>query len=78
MPPPFSDVQDSPLFRARVKELEENVEALRERAARLIKGAKKYSAGLEDAWKVTLNFADCLEVRRRGRAGGWSGAAGGC
>ena len=34
--------QDSPLFRARCRELEDNVDRLRERAQRLIKGSKKY------------------------------------
>ena len=63
IPVVFPDVQDSPLFRGKVRELETNVEALRERAAKLIKGAKKYKDGLEDAYQSTLAFANCLEVR---------------
>ncbi|GAB4819633.1 hypothetical protein N2152v2_006679 [Parachlorella kessleri] len=61
IPVVFPDVQDSPLFRGKVRELETNVEALRERAAKLIKGAKKYKDGLEDAYQSTLAFATCLE-----------------
>lgn len=58
----FRPPQDSPLFRSRVRELEGNVDALRDRASRLIKGAKKYKDGLEDAFQCTLAFANCLEV----------------
>ncbi|PRW20973.1 ADP-ribosylation factor GTPase-activating AGD3-like [Chlorella sorokiniana] len=57
----FSDLQDSPLFRAKVGELDGSLERLKERAAKLTKSAKKYSGSLDAGALGTGAFADSLE-----------------
>lgn len=61
MEPTFSDVADSPLFRARVDELDGNLERLKDRTARLQKGTKKYAGSLEESFQSTTAFADSIE-----------------
>ena len=61
MEPTFSDVADSPIFRARVDELDTNLERLKDRTARLQKGTKKYAASIEESFQSTTAFADSVE-----------------
>lgn len=57
----FSDLQDSPLFRAKVGELDSSLERLKDRAAKLTKSAKKYSGALDASALGTGAFAESLE-----------------
>ncbi|KAL4420567.1 hypothetical protein ABPG75_010223 [Micractinium tetrahymenae] len=67
-PPPavgtllFSDLQDSPLFRSKLNELDGNLERLKERASKLTKASKKYSSVLDSGALGTTAFADSLEA----------------
>ncbi|PSC71679.1 ADP-ribosylation factor GTPase-activating AGD1 [Micractinium conductrix] len=58
----FSDLQDSPLFRSKVTELDGNLERLKDRASKLTKSAKKYAQVLDGAALGTNGFADSLEA----------------
>ncbi|KAL4436335.1 hypothetical protein ABPG77_009897 [Micractinium sp. CCAP 211/92] len=58
----FSDLQDSPLFHSKLNELDGNLERLKERASKLTKASKKYSAVIESASLGTSAFADSLEA----------------
>ncbi|KAL4855575.1 ADP-ribosylation factor GTPase-activating protein AGD3 [Chlorella vulgaris] len=58
----FSDLQDSPLFRSKVGELDGNLEKLKERASKLTKASKKYSGVLDSASLGTSAFADSLQA----------------
>ncbi|KAI3430848.1 hypothetical protein D9Q98_009258 [Chlorella vulgaris] len=58
----FSDLQDSPLFRSKVGELDGNLEKLKERASKLTKASKKYSGVLDTASLGTSAFADSLQA----------------
>ena len=50
MASPFESVEDSPFLRAQLRSLDEGVDELRERTARLSKGCSAYRDGLEDAY----------------------------
>ncbi len=63
----FSDLQDSPLFRSKVGELDGNLEKLKERASKLTKASKKYSGVLDTASLGTSAFADRWASRLLGR-----------
>lgn len=58
---PFHDLDDSPLFRYRVSQLEKSTVSLTKEANRLIKGAKSYVNGIEANFHGAETFADSLE-----------------
>lgn len=58
----FTDLEDSPLFHARVSEISTSSDALRARAKMLIRGAKSYVTGIEATYSGATAFADSLET----------------
>ena len=59
---PFESVEDSPFLRAQLRSLDEGVDELRERTARLSKGCSAYRDGLEDAYANEVNFAESVRA----------------
>jgi len=59
---PFQDLDDSPLFRHRVSQLEQSTVSLTKKANKLIKGAKSYVNGIEANFHGAETFADSLEA----------------
>lgn len=66
--PVFTMLDDTPMFRKRLQQLEEGTEMLRDRSQRLVKGSKKYADGLSDGCAADLAFARAIE--QFGTAGG--------
>ena len=62
MASPFESVEDSPFLRAQLRSLDEGVDELRERTARLSKGCSAYRDGLEDAYANEVNFAESVRA----------------
>jgi Arf-GAP/coiled-coil/ANK repeat/PH domain-containing protein len=58
----FTDLEDSPIFRARASELEQGLDRVKDRAQKLIKDAAKYCKSIEGQHAATLSFADSLET----------------
>eukprot|EP00887_Chlorella_sp_A99_P007156 scaffold2.g7156.t1 len=58
---PFSGVEDSPLFRTSVAELEAGVESLKQRGQRFVKDSRKLCEGLDAEFAASSAFADALE-----------------
>lgn len=58
----FTDLNDSPIFRARATELEQGLDRVKDRAQKLIKDAAKYCKSIEGQHTATLSFADSLET----------------
>ncbi|MED6125064.1 hypothetical protein PIB30_064952 [Stylosanthes scabra] len=57
----FAKLQDSPMFRQQLQNMEEGAESLRTRCWRFYKGCKKYTDGLLDACDGDFSFASALE-----------------
>eukprot|EP00246_Nothoceros_aenigmaticus_P000288 TRINITY_DN1043_c0_g2_i1.p1 TRINITY_DN1043_c0_g2~~TRINITY_DN1043_c0_g2_i1.p1 ORF type:complete len:698 (+),score=132.22 TRINITY_DN1043_c0_g2_i1:243-2336(+) len=58
----FAKLDDSPMFRKQLQQLEESAEALRDRCQKFFKGCKKYTDGLGEAYDGDLAFASALET----------------
>ena len=58
---PFESVEDSPFLRVQMRALEEDVDALRERAGKLGKACAAYRDGLEDGFVNELNFSEATK-----------------
>lgn len=58
--PLFPTVEDSPMFRNQVTELDGRLERTADRSAALVKGAKAYRDGLSTMMNCTSQFADVL------------------
>uniref|UniRef100_A0A7C9CU10 ADP-ribosylation factor GTPase-activating protein AGD3 n=1 Tax=Opuntia streptacantha TaxID=393608 RepID=A0A7C9CU10_OPUST len=55
-------LDDSPMFRQQMQNLEESAESLRERCQKFFKGCRKYTEGLGEAYDGDIAFASCLET----------------
>lgn len=59
--PTFSTVEDSPMFRSTVSELDETMDRLESRCNRFVKGSKLYKEGISSLSTSQTQFADFLE-----------------
>ncbi|KAA6429276.1 MAG: hypothetical protein FRX49_00672 [Trebouxia sp. A1-2] len=59
--PTFTTVDDSPMFRSTVSELDDALERLENRCNRFVKGSKKYKEGINVLSQSQTSFADFLE-----------------
>lgn len=59
--PTFTTVDDSPMFRSTVSELDDTLERLENRCNRFVKGSKKYKEGINVLSQSQTSFADFLE-----------------
>ncbi|KAK9807526.1 hypothetical protein WJX72_001570 [[Myrmecia] bisecta] len=59
--PVFETVEDSPMFRFTVSDLDEKADALNLRCQRLFKGSKKYKDGITTLAESQMTFAEHLE-----------------
>eukprot|EP00854_Cymbomonas_tetramitiformis_P015061 gene15061-17801_t len=57
----FTSLEDSPMFRKQVSDLEEDCGALRERCLNLEKGSKDYSDAIGEMLEGETSFANALE-----------------
>lgn len=55
-------LDDSPMFRQQIQNLEESAESLRERCQKFYKGCRKYTEGLGEAYDGDIALASCLET----------------
>ncbi|DBB01590.1 TPA: hypothetical protein ACH3X1_000238 [Trebouxia sp. C0004] len=59
--PTFTTVDDSPMFRSTVSELDDTLDRLENRCNRFVKGSKKYKEGISVLSQSQTSFADFLE-----------------
>ncbi|KAL2547252.1 ADP-ribosylation factor GTPase-activating protein AGD3 [Forsythia ovata] len=58
----FDKLDDSPMFRKQIQNLEESSESLRERCLKFYKGCRKYTEGLGEGYDGDIAFASSLET----------------
>uniref|UniRef100_A0A7N0V0Y2 Uncharacterized protein n=1 Tax=Kalanchoe fedtschenkoi TaxID=63787 RepID=A0A7N0V0Y2_KALFE len=58
----FAKLEDSPMFRQQIQNLEEGAEVLRERVLKFYKGCKKYSEGIREGREIDNQFANAIEA----------------
>uniref|UniRef100_A0A7N0UH24 Uncharacterized protein n=3 Tax=Kalanchoe fedtschenkoi TaxID=63787 RepID=A0A7N0UH24_KALFE len=58
----FAKLEDSPMFRQQIQNLEEGAELLRERVLKFYKGCKKYSEGIREGREIDNQFANAIEA----------------
>ena len=56
----FEGVEDTPFLRAQLRELEQDADVLRDRAARLTRDCRSYRDSLEDAYASEVNFQESV------------------
>ncbi|XP_028765225.1 ADP-ribosylation factor GTPase-activating protein AGD3-like [Neltuma alba] len=58
----IDNLDDSPLFRQQIQNLEESADSLRSRCWKFYKGCRKYTEGLEGEYDGDIAFANALET----------------
>ena len=56
----FDGVEDTPFLRARLRELEQDADVLRDRSSRLTRDCRAYRDALEDAYASEVNFQESV------------------
>lgn len=57
----FADLDESPIFAARVEEVKDDLEKISTRLDHLVKGSRRYVRALEAAHDATIEFSRCVK-----------------